>query len=88
MGAAPATQAEGPASCEAIASLVCAICGLFVAGVILGPIAICLGLSAKKKIKNNPGEHGGQCLATSGIVMGIFSIFFSIIAIGFLLSAE
>jgi len=55
---------------EAIASLVCAIIGLFTLGIILGPIAIVLAKTARRKIQDDP-ELGGDGLATAGLVIGI-----------------
>jgi hypothetical protein len=43
-------------------------------GIILGPIAIFLGLSAKKQIKENPQGLTGDCQATAGIVCGSIAI--------------
>lgn len=65
----------------AIAALVCGIIGLFFFGIILGPVAICLGLSAKNKIREDPQRYTGQCQATAGIVLGIIDVIGSIIFI-------
>lgn len=54
----------------AIASLVCAIIGFFLFGIILGPIAIALATGAKRKIREDP-ELGGDGMATAGLVIGI-----------------
>jgi Domain of unknown function (DUF4190) len=58
---------------KAVASM---ICGLFFFGfgIILGPIAICLGVSAKNKIKENPQALTGEGQATAGIVMGSIAV--------------
>jgi hypothetical protein len=56
--------------CEATASMICGIVSLVCFGIILGPIAIFLGLSAKKQIKENPYGLTGDCQATAGIVTG------------------
>lgn len=69
-------QPEQRKSGKAIASLVCGIVGLVVAGIILGIIAVTLGLLAKREIAADPGLTGGG-LATAGIVTG---------AIGFVLA--
>ena len=55
---------------EAIASLVCAIVGFFTLGIILGPIAIVLAKTARRKIREDP-ELGGDGIATAGLVIGI-----------------
>lgn len=62
----------------AIASLVCSLVGLFLWGVILGIVGICLGLSAKNHIKIFKNEKG-EGLATAGIIIGIVDIVFAII---------
>jgi uncharacterized protein YqgC (DUF456 family) len=59
---------------EAVASMICGIVSLFFFGIILGPIAICLGVSAKNKIKENPQALTGGCQATAGIVTGSIAV--------------
>ena len=59
--------ADEQASKAATSSLVCGIVGLFVAGIILGIIAIAQGNKAKQL-----GYQGGK--ATAGIVLGIIDI--------------
>jgi len=59
-----------PTPGEAIASLVCAIIGLFTLGIILGPVAIVLAKKARRKIQEDP-ELGGDGIATAGLVIGI-----------------
>ena len=56
-----------PAESLATASMVCGIVGLFMAGLVLGIIAIALGSKAKKM-----GYAGGR--ATAGIVLGIIAL--------------
>ncbi|MDR0824903.1 MAG: DUF4190 domain-containing protein [Prevotella sp.] len=58
------TQYKQPGSGRATASVVCGIVGFFIAGIILGPIAILLGYSAKKQ-----GYQGTK--AKAGIILGI-----------------
>lgn len=73
------TVAEGGgerSSGKATASLVVAILGLIVAGVVLGLVAIVLGVLARRDIAREPGLGGGG-RATAGIVLG---------AIGFVLA--
>ena len=59
--------ADEQASKAATSSLVCGIVGLFVAGIILGIVAIAQGNKAKQL-----GYQGGK--ATAGIVLGIIDI--------------
>lgn len=58
---------------SAIAGFVCSLVGLFVAGILLGILAICLGVSAKKHIKIF-GNEKGKGLATAAVVIGIIDI--------------
>ena len=55
-----------------IASLILAIIGIFIAGIILGPIAIILGAIGRKK-DDSPG------LATAGLIIGIIVTVLSIV---------
>lgn len=71
---------EGKINGVAIASLVCSIVGLFFATAILGTVAICLSVSAKKHIKAFPGE-GGSGIATAGLVIGIVDLALLVITI-------
>jgi len=59
---------------KAIGSLVCGILGLFVLGVVLGSVAIGLGVSAQRNISRNPMLVKGQGMATAGIVLGIIDV--------------
>jgi uncharacterized membrane protein HdeD (DUF308 family) len=64
--------------------MVCGIVGLVFLGnigLIIGPIAICLGIVAKKKIHQEPQRLTGDCQATAGIIMGSISLAISIILI-------
>lgn len=49
--------------------------GVFVSG-ILGVLAIIFAGNSKKRIKLSPEEHGGNGLATTGLVVGIISVAF------------
>lgn len=55
----------------AIAALVCGIVGLFVFAIILGPLALILGLVALNKAKRGAGHRG---LAIAGVVLGVVDI--------------
>lgn len=56
---------------QAVASLVFGILGLLIFGVVLGPIAIVLGVSAKRTIREHQQDGiGGDCQATAGIILG------------------
>ena len=58
-----------------IVSLILAIIGIFIAGIILGPIAIILGVIGRKK-------DDSKGLATAGLIIGIIV---TVLAIIFLL---
>ena len=51
-------------------AFICGLLGLFCFGVILGPMAIFLGISAHNEIKRRKGEATGAGMATAGIVLG------------------
>ena len=59
---------------KAIASLVCGIVGFCICGVILGPIAIFLGLQARKEIPASRGALTGDGMALAGIILGAVSL--------------
>lgn len=73
---------------KAIASLVLSIIGLFILGIVLGPVAIGLAVSAKKDIKEKPNEVEGECMATSGLVIGVIGFVLSIVFIILLFSGN
>ena len=60
----------------AVASLVCSLVGLIIAGLPLGIVAICLSVAAKKHIKVFPNEKGSG-MATAGLVIGIIDVVFT-----------
>lgn len=72
---APPPQQTGNG--KAVASFVCALIGFFIAGIILGIIAISLGSAALK----NPRLKG---LAIAGIIIGIIDIIAAIIVLAVL----
>jgi uncharacterized Tic20 family protein len=76
-------HAAGPpeVSGQAIAAMVCGIVGLFIFGIILGPIAICLGAAAKQQIQQSNGRKTGDCQATAGIVTGSIAVVIWIILV-------
>lgn len=59
---------------KAVASMWCGIIGILIFGIILGPIAIGLGSSAKKDIAENPDTVKGECQANAGITCGIIGL--------------
>jgi RNA polymerase subunit RPABC4/transcription elongation factor Spt4 len=57
----------------AVASMVYGLVGLFLFGMILGPVAIAKSNAAKREIAGNP-TYGGGGYATAGLVLGILDI--------------
>jgi type II secretory pathway pseudopilin PulG len=80
--AANAAADEGPAR----NSMICGILGLTLCG-LLAPVALILGFKAKRKIKEQPMEFGGQGYATAGIVMGGIGTIFSLILVPGIIAA-
>lgn len=75
----PRGQAPG-----AVASMVCGIvslcvCGIPFAGLVLGIIAIVLGLKAKKMYTEQPRAYSPPGMATAGFVCGIIGVVLSVI---------
>lgn len=63
---------------SAIGGLVCSIIGLFIMGIYMGVIAICLGAAGLKHIKAFENEKG-KGIAIAAIAIGIFDVVFSVI---------
>ena len=68
-GGYPPPRMVGVECKEAQTALIVSIVGFFCCGVVLGPIAIFLGLKAKSIIAANPGMQGDQ-KATAAIAIG------------------
>jgi hypothetical protein len=75
----PKTNAPG-----AVASMVCGIIGILFCGIVLGPVAIGLGSSARRHISQNP-TYGGGGFAIAGLVLGILALIVNVI--GFIIVA-
>ena len=78
------SEYQGKTSGTAVGGFVCGIVGLFIAGIILGIVAISLGAAAKNHMKTFPGEKGNG-LATAAIVLGIIDIVGAIIVMPLIL---
>lgn len=61
----------------AIASFVCSLCGIFLARIVFGIIAICFSIAAKKQLKVD-GQKG-KGLSTAGLIIGIIDISIAVI---------
>ena len=57
---------------NAVASVLLGVAGLLALGLILGPIAIALGILAKRRIRLS--GQPGDTLATVGIAIGVIAI--------------
>ncbi|HYN74937.1 MAG TPA: DUF4190 domain-containing protein [Candidatus Limnocylindria bacterium] len=55
---------------KAIASLVLGIVGFCICGIILGGLAVFLGLQARKEIAASNGAQGGDGMALAGVIVG------------------
>ncbi len=76
-GATPGVYAEAAGAIgtpkqngKAIASLVLGILGFCICGIILGAVAVFLGLQARKEIAASNGTQGGDGLALAGLIVG------------------
>lgn len=72
-GGAPAPHPRG------VLVLVLGILSLFCCGIVLGTIALVLGLQAKKEIDANPGAYTNRGMVMAGTILGAVGIVFSII---------
>ncbi len=74
----PAMSYPAKLSCSAITSLVLGIVSiLFVLfGFFFGILAIVFGVMAVQRIRSQPNEYGGLCVAYSGIVTGTIGMIF------------
>ena len=59
---------------KAPAAMVCGIVGLIVCSIVLSPVALGLGISAKNEIDRNPGAYTNRGQAQAGFVLGIIGI--------------
>ncbi|MFJ5678436.1 DUF4190 domain-containing protein [Streptomyces sp. NPDC093097] len=73
--AAPAELPNG----QAVASMVLGILGLLIIPIVLPIIALCLGISARRKADR--GEAGGRGMAIAGIVLGSVGCALAVLAI-------
>ncbi|WP_308209065.1 DUF4190 domain-containing protein [Actinoallomurus purpureus] len=66
----------------ATTSMVLGILGLVLCG-LLSPIALFMGMSAKRRIRESGGYIGGEGNATAGIVMGAIGTAFIVLGLVF-----
>jgi hypothetical protein len=65
----------------AVGSLVCAIVGLLCLGIVLEPVAIVLGIVARRRIQASNDTLKGEGLAIAGIVIGVAGLVLAVIGI-------
>ncbi len=71
---------------SAIGGFASGILGIFfIFGIILGILAIILGLSALKKIKRQPEVYNGKALAIAAVILGIIDVIGALIFIALIL---
>ncbi len=77
----PASSPQRPTVPGAVPSLVLGIIGVLTGplGLLLGIIAIVLGRSAKRKLRDHPGQYGGDGLASTGQILGIVAIVLGVV---------
>ena len=72
---------------QATVALVLAIIGIFVFGIILGPIAIYMGSRARGDIDYSQGHLTGRGRATAAIVLGVIEVVLWAVAVAAVLVA-
>ena len=73
---------------KAIWSLVLALVGLVFCGILLGPVAIALGIVARRDINRSYGALRGDGLAIAGVVIGILTTIAAIVMMFVILGDE
>lgn len=66
---------------KATAAMICGIVGIFIAGLILGIIAIVLGSQAQSEINGSPGRYRNLGQAKAGVILGVIDIVLWLIVI-------
>ena len=70
---------------KAVESLLCAMISLFpfVAGIVLGPMAIALAVGAQKEMHAEPGKFSkcSKCMAKTGLILGFVGMVISIVVL-------
>ncbi len=86
VGYAPSYGTAQPVTSQkAVWSMILGILSLVCLGLLAGIPAIILGNSAKREIASSRGAETGSGMAQAGVVMGIISVAFSVLAILFFL---
>jgi hypothetical protein len=65
---------DGLAVGAMVTGIIALLCGgLGIAGIVIGPAALIMGIAARKRIQRSNGWSRGQGMATAGIVLGIIA---------------
>jgi len=59
---------------RAVVALVCGILGLLVFGIVLGGVAIMLGIQSRKRIAASHGQVTGEGIAKAAVILGILDV--------------
>ena len=59
---------------KAVGALVCGIVGLLVFGIVLGGVAIGLGVQSRKNIRSSQGLLTGEGFAKAAVILGILDV--------------
>lgn len=76
------TQGPPKSSSQATVALVVGIVSIFLFGIILGPLAIILGVRAKKDVEESNGRLSGRGKAQAAVYCGIASIALWVVVTG------
>lgn len=70
----------------AVGALVCSLVGLLCFGIVLEPVAIVLGVVARRRIRESHGALKGDGLALAGIVIGVIGFVLAIVGLVILIN--
>jgi len=59
---------------KAVGAMVCGIVGLLVFGIVLGGVAIGLGVQSRKNIRSSQGSLTGEGFAKAAVILGILDV--------------
>lgn len=66
---------------RAVAALICGIVGLIFFPLVLGAVAIILGVQARGLIRRRPEVYKGENLALAGIILGSVSVVLFVVVV-------
>jgi hypothetical protein len=80
-GGAYAPVVSAPNDSQAMLALVLGIISVFPCCSILGPVALFIGNSSRRRIQASGGTLGGEGLATAGLILGIIGTIILVIGV-------